>query len=244
MACGICVNAEIRWALPWIDAVIVVLLLWRLAWLVVQVRLGILGSRWWLWLPGRVVGLVLAGAYMGYLPVMIWLVLGIYRAIRDTIIAGGGRLWILHGLALAIVLPLMLREEVISGRLDRLDRMARYVPAGTGLSRRLAIELGKQPDFDVKQLIPLLESEDFNHRELAFEFLMRRKKMDDLLALREVVLAIPRLEVTFNQPDGEGSTYGPLWFSGLFDEPPKSKEELRQLIERELAKGEAAATTE
>jgi hypothetical protein len=131
----------------------------------------------------------------------------------------------------------MVHSYIQSSKMDLLDRIRHYVYPGTGFGRQFAEQIAKDKTFDLNRLKELIINGNVYDRKWAFEILYVRKSFDDLVYFQDIILNLEYLESSLSQNwTKESSVRLYLWLSSLGVGDIKTKEELKNWIEKEKQK--------
>jgi hypothetical protein len=217
LGCGMCVQSMARLLYPALDWALGILALWLVVLLILEWRR-----------PGSILPIIRQNrlaivlvsfflmAFIGtalFFPLFAIFLLTARVDLSKRSDAPPRALKTIHIITAILILAVSVPAYVEWSQLDRLGKFRRYVHPGTGPARDLAEKIGRDPTFSPKMLRPMLDPDDSADSDKAFDILMQRKNVTDLIALEDAILSYPPSDYTLN-PNSQ-YTYLPLWLDSL-----------------------------
>jgi len=240
-ACNGCALSLLHLTFPFLDSGLMILGIWRVAYLVWQV-FGLRVARKEIAVAVGTRAALLTLLYLTAFRagILLYLIGSFVKALirmaknltqSPPLSAGRKRslIW-MHAITLALLLPPAGWSYRQRFHADGLERFVRYVEPGTGSGRVMAKGIAGDPKFNLERLRPLLKSGNRRREEIAYEILYARHNHNDALRFRDALEALPASEF-----DVKTSHHGylDLWIGALTGRDKNTKAEFFDWLDRQ-----------
>lgn len=244
-ACSLCTQSFLNLSFPFMWDGLLILGAWRFLYLLTDQRSQSQRNLFSVGVEVLIFVLLLLSAVMG--GVLVYLmgafVLIFARCLvrlRTTWAQPETRLALtLHLVTASILTPIVIHSYAVFAKEDTLDRLRHYVNSGTVPCSMLAKEVAEDPHLDLERIREMIVSSKSGDAGKAFEVLWRRKKPDDLTALKEVVLTIPEEEYEGKSSKMRTFLYFPMWLEGVTGLRSVTRGDLEEWIQEQKVKSES-----
>jgi len=245
-SCSYCVESMFYYLFPFMYYAIFILTIWRIVYAIWQYNKAHPPIKTIIKAVALRLLLIFL-LYFGFRKAVFFLYLissfikAIYLFLKDLIkkteIRYKKSLYIIHTTTTFFLLTILIYSYIQSSKIDTLEKLRHYIHPGTGFGRQFVQQIANDKNFNLNRLKELILSGNMGDRERAFEILYVRKSFDDLVYFQDIILNLKYLESSLSQNwTKESSGWLYLWLDSLGVKDIKTKEELKNWIEKEKLK--------